>query len=236
MPKRIEMIGKKFGRLIVLEMFGEQVSARHPKWKCICDCGNQTIKTATALRNGREPSCGCAAKDFQRQKNSIVGKKFGRLTVIEPLPTSNKQRHILWKCICDCGNEHVSISSDLKTGHTKSCGCLHIQMMTENIKHGHSRAGIVSPTYVSWASMITRCKNKKSLNYKYYGGSGVKVCERWLNFENFLSDMGERPNNLSLDRINPYGNYEPSNCRWADFKTQQLNKRKNNENRMVEEN
>jgi len=236
MPKAIQMKGKKFGRLTVLEMIGEKTLGRHPKWLCLCDCGKKSTKSATALRHGKNPSCGCAIKEFQRQKNNLAGQKFGRLLAVSALPESNIKRHILWKCICDCGSEHIAVSYDLKSGHTKSCGCLYKESRYQNIIHGHARATGFSPTYVSWYSMITRCKNKNATNYKHYGEIGVTVCERWLEFKNFLSDMGERPEGMTIDRINPHGNYEPSNCRWADWLTQQSNKRAKNEKRMVEGN
>lgn len=90
--------------------------------------------------------------------------------------------------------------------------------------HGH--AGKRSGTYTSWRSMMDRCNNPSKDNYKWYGGRGVTVCERWENFENFLADMGERPSNMTLDRKDPYGNYEPDNCRWATTAEQGANKRK----------
>jgi len=88
-------------------------------------------------------------------------------------------------------------------------------------KHGH----FGSKTYTSWASMIQRCSNPNRSNFEYYGGRGIRVCERWKKFDNFLSDMGERPEDCSLDRIDHSGNYEPSNCRWATKKEQSNNRR-----------
>ncbi len=91
-------------------------------------------------------------------------------------------------------------------------------------KHGHTNGGKFSPEYQTWSSMIQRCNNPKRLHYDRYGGRGIAVCERWLKFDNFLEDMGERPLGKSLDRINNDGNYEPSNCRWATKSEQQINK------------
>jgi hypothetical protein len=88
------------------------------------------------------------------------------------------------------------------------------------------RTYIESPTRISWHSMMTRCRNKNAKDYKKYGGRGIIICERWLDFNNFLIDMGQRPKGHTLDRINNEGNYEPMNCRWATPRTQQLNSRR----------
>ena len=89
--------------------------------------------------------------------------------------------------------------------------------------HGHCCGGRHSPTYTSWTAMRTRCQNRNYSNYAYYGGRGIKICARWESFENFLADMGERPEGMTLDRIDPDGDYIPSNCRWATAKEQRHN-------------
>ena len=222
-----EMIGNKFGRLMVLSMVGERVAGRHPKWKCTCDCGNESIKSTVSLRYGREPSCGCAIKDFQRQKHDLTGKKFDRLLVLSAEKSSNSKRNIVWKCVCDCGKETAATGSDLRVGHKRSCGCLHLDALIEShTKHGHAKAGQLSPTYISWASMHTRCSNQNARNFKHYGGRGISVCERWKSFDNFLSDMGERPSGKSLDRIDVNRNYDPSNCKWSTHSEQVKNQRR----------
>jgi hypothetical protein len=129
--KTIKMVGKKFGRLTVLSIWGERQPGRHPKWICVCECGNECERSSTALRTGKNPSCGCATRDFQRKKNDISGKRFGRLLAKSPLPDSNKNRHIMWECLCDCGNTSIVAGIDLRGGHTKSCGCLHSQCVRE---------------------------------------------------------------------------------------------------------
>lgn len=92
-------------------------------------------------------------------------------------------------------------------------------------KHGHAMRGALTPTYRTWLGMRQRCTNPAFSNYRIYGGRGIKICERWSDFSNFVADMGERPAGKSLDRIDSNGNYEPGNCRWATRAEQSLNKR-----------
>jgi hypothetical protein len=99
-------------------------------------------------------------------------------------------------------------------------------METLKLVHGHSRKAVETPTHISWRSMIHRCEDENHENYPYYGGRGVTICGRWRkSFASFLSDMGERPEGTTIDRIDPGGNYEPGNCRWATEEVQQANRR-----------
>lgn len=146
----------------------------------------------------------------------LTGQKFGRLTVIEK--TERRQNSsIIWKCKCSCGKIHFSIGSPLIDGRTKSCGCYKLGLHTSHGKH-------LSPTYCTWGHMVNRCSNPNNDGWHLYGGRGIKVCDRWLKFENFYHDMGERPIGKTLDRYpNKNGNYEPSNTRWATPKEQSNN-------------
>jgi hypothetical protein len=161
----------------------------------------------------------------------LVGKKINRLTVISR-DVNDKRGQLRWLCKCDCGNEKIVIGNNLKRGHTKSCGCFAIERAVEtNTKHGQGGSKEFKPTseYTTWKNILSRCYKENNIVYKYYGGRGVKVCDRWLSsFENFFSDMGKKPTpKHSIDRINVNGNYEPDNCRWATQKVQAGNTRSN---------
>lgn len=162
-----------------------------------------------------------------RKPEDMTGKRFGRLVVIGQVPNPNrttKEVKFLWKCLCDCGNETITRASNLRGGDTKSCGCILTEMRRSSgrKKKKHGMAG--SKMYLAWYQMLMRCRNKNSISYKNYGGRGIKVCERWQEFKNFYEDMGDRPEGMSLDRIDVNGDYEPSNCRWASKKEQYHNR------------
>ena len=162
----------------------------------------------------------------------MIGKRFGKLVVIAK-GEKGLNRENRWICRCDCGNITQSISGyALRKGDTKSCGCFrNEQSSIRNSKHRLSNTRL----YNIWSGMKKRCLNKKNHAFKNYGGRGISVCEEWRNsFEAFFEWAVSHgyTDELTIDRIDNNGNYEPSNCRWVTMKDQQSNKRKI----MVEEN
>lgn len=159
----------------------------------------------------------------------LAGKSFGRLVAIKCVGSHKSKR--VWHCECACGNTHLVTASLLTEGKVRSCGCL-VKEGSEGqrasaTKHGHSAHGSATRTYSTWTAMVDRCRNENAPNYELYGGRGISVCPQWSDFTTFLEDMGERPLNTSIDRINSNGNYEPKNCRWASTSQQNRNKRNN---------
>ena len=142
------------------------------------------------------------------------GDRFGRLTAVKFIEM-RKNFTKYWLFRCECGNEKVMMANNVKNGHTKSCGCLG--------KHGMSNTRV----YNSWNAMKRRCYNKNDKDYKRWGGRGITVCDEWLSFINFYSDMGERPEKMTLDRINNDLGYSKENCKWSTQKEQTNNTRRN---------
>jgi hypothetical protein len=146
----------------------------------------------------------------------LRGIRFGQLLVVS-FSHADKFRHTLWNVRCDCGTTKQINSSSLQRGLSRSCGCRQ--------SPGTHKMSATS-TYISWSGMIQRTTNPNIPRWCNYGGRGIHVCQRWLVFENFLADMGVRPDGMQIDRIDNTGNYEPGNCRWATPAQQSRNMRR----------
>lgn len=161
-------------------------------------------------------------------KIEMIGRTFARLTVLSQHKDRGADGGLKWVCRCECGNECVVAGGHLRFGQTKSCGCLKHEHSVEMGRSGRTHGLTDSGTYTSWVAMKSRCTNPTNPSYPDYGARGISVCDAWRNsFDQFLADMGKRPEGTSIDRINTDGNYEPGNCHWASLVEQANNKKSN---------
>lgn len=214
MGRAIDLTGQRFGSWLVIGVAGKD-NRRSFKWLCRCDCGNVKEVQGVSLRMGRSTSCGCSISP------DLTGKIFGGLCVIKKSEKKHKGKHgVRWLCKCECGRTTVVLTERLNSGNTRSCGCAI-----------YSQGGLCAANeseYKCWQHMISRCSNPKDSSYPDYGARGIRVCKRWCDFSLFLTDMGSKSSdNLSIERLNVNGDYEPGNCVWATRKTQMRNTRRN---------
>lgn len=213
---KTDLIGKKYGRLTVTSVYMKECGNRRRKHCiCVCDCGNLTDVASESLIGGKTLSRGCYHKDRTSQASTVdlSGKRFGRLVVLERT-SSVGDKKVKWLCKCDCGNTTVVTADSLRSGGTKSCGCYQADATAQrSTKHGKRHTRV----YGIYCEIKKRCYNEKSRGYKHYGSKGIRMCDEWLeNFESFYDwamTHGYR-DDLTIDRIDSKGMYEPSNCQW----------------------
>lgn len=209
--------GDSFGQWTIVEQ-DLNCSKVYRKWICRCTCGVIRSVIESNLKRGLSKGCGCTSP---RSFVDLHGRKFGRLLVKS---ISSSRGGLIWRCICDCGNEKDIPSRSLLHDSASSCGCLRNDRIREsNSTHSMSN----SKEYKVWCAMKTRCTNPNRDNYKYYGGRGIKVCKEWLeSFETFYKDMGPCPSpEHTIERDDVDADYSPGNCKWVHLKEQAFNKR-----------
>ena len=207
------MVNERFGKWYVLRRV-EDYQRKAPHYECRCDCGKIQIIRYDTIKYGLSKQClDCRKKE---RTPDLAGQQIGKWSVIRRNGYTKTQK-VLYECKCSCGYVGNVGGSVLVRGTSTHC------RMCSVYKHGMEG----TPTYRTWITMKARCTKETNHNYKNYGGRGIKICDRWLNsFENFLEDIGVRPEGLQLDRIDNNGNYEPGNCRWVTPKENSNNRRR----------
>ncbi len=212
MLKGINMVGKRFNKWLITEDLGLDFNSDKIV-RCKCECGFERINKFYLLKKNMSTQCkNCSLKKINNFPD-LTGQTINKWLVVRRINNDNKNQ-IRYLCKCECGTEKSVVAYRLRN---KQSGCCpHCRVKT----HGMS----YTDTFRIWTGILRRCFNKNFKNYKYYGGRGITVCDRWLKFENFFIDMGIRPEKLQIDRIDNNGNYEPGNCRWVTAKVNSANK------------
>lgn len=223
MSKEINLKGQRFGRLTVIEDTKKKNNYGGIIWLCRCDCGNLVEVNSNSLKSKNTKSCGCLKRNFGMKGINLIGQKFGRLTVVRD--TRKRYRtEVIWLCKCDCDSSIEVVSSYLRKGDTKSCGCLKKEkakimgLRNKGKNHPQYKHGDRDTSfYRLWKGIKCRCHNQNYWSYKYYGGRGIKICPEWRDdyriFKQWAFANGYKPG-LVIDRINNDGNYTPDNCQW----------------------
>lgn len=226
-----DISGQVFGRLTVQHQAG-RAPAGQVLWNCLCVCGKTKVVASSLLIRGQVKSCGCVKENSATHKAFSVGDEVFSYRVVAEMPERRRGSVVLQVSCSLCSATFKICAADLM--RRKPCTCCRTTSHRPKTHGYFTKAANNSETYdgeraafLSWRGVMARCFNEKHTAFHNYRGRGISVCQTWRTFENFLNDMGPRPEGLTLDRVDNDGDYAPGNCRWATRKEQLRNTRVN---------